>query len=301
MTFWTQPKPGNAPILWGELSFDNCPQPVFAFLTVFCIATGLYLRVLIKLVSDWWSDANYSHAFVIPLFAGFVLWERRKKLARIPLRPSWWGLAISVLALVLLVLGVLGAELFLARISLLILLAGVIVLFFGLECFRAVLFPWASLILAVPIPAIVFNQITLPLQLFASEFATYLLSMCGVPVLRDGNILHLPSTTLEVVAACSGVRSLVSLISLATFYGYVRRRTLRRRLALVALSIPIAVGTNSLRVMGTGLLAEYWNADKAQGFFHTFAGLVVFSSSMLLLILIDLIARRMGKSSPQQI
>jgi exosortase len=301
MTVLSQPKSDNLPILLGGLSFSGQPQCVLALFTVFCIATVLYSPVLVKLVSDWWTLPDYSHGFVIPLFAAFVIWERRHKLARVQLRPSWWGLVISLLALALLVLGVLGAELFLSRISLLILIAGVTVLFFGNEFFRALLFPWASLFLAVPIPAIIFSQITLPLQLIASEFATSLLSMYGVPVLRDGNILHLPSTTLEVVAACSGIRSIVSLISLATFYGYLKRRSLYHRLALVALSIPIAVGTNSLRVMGTGLLAEYWSADKAEGFFHTFAGLVVFCSSMLLLILIDSIARRMFKSSPQPV
>jgi exosortase len=276
-------------------------QTLFPFLLVSSLLVVVYSPVLLKLVHDWWNDPNYSHGFVVPIFSAFVVWELREKLAQIPLRSSWWGLPISALGLVLLVVGSFGAELFVARVSLLILLAGLILLFFGFAFFRTLLFPWALLALAIPIPAILFSQITLPLQLFASQCATLLLSICGVPVLREGNVLHLPSTTLEVVAACSGIRSLVSLISLAVFYGYLRRRTVRQRCALVALSVPIAIATNSLRVTITGLLGHYWDPSKAEGFFHTFAGLVVFLSSILLLILSDSIARRIGKSSPQQI
>jgi exosortase len=280
-----------------ERCSEDHGRPLWAFLIVSFATTGLYLPVIQKLLHDWWVNPNYSHGFLIPVFAGFVIWERRERLSMTQVRPSWWGLVIFSWSLVLLIIGVLGAELFLSRLSFLMQIAGLVLLFWGRSWFRVLAFPWALLWLAVPLPAIIFNQIALPLQLFASNLAASFLPICGVPVLQDGNIIQLPSTTLEVVTACSGIRSLISLISLAIFYGYLRRRTAARRWILVTLSIPIAVGANSLRVIGTGLLAQYWDPDKAQGFFHTFAGLMVFVLSMGLLILSDSLALRVGKSS----
>jgi exosortase len=272
-------------------------QPLWVFLVVGLATIGLYFPVEKKLIYDWWVNPNYSHGFLIPLFVGFVLWERRERLSATRVQPTWFGLVIFSGSLVMLIVGVLGAEIFLSRVSFLMQIAGLVLLFWGWHWFRLLVFPWALLWLAVPIPAIIFNQITLPLQLFASTVAASLLPICGVPVLQDGNIIQLPATTLEVVTACSGIRSLVSLISLAIFYGYIRRRTTSGRWILVVLSVPIAVGVNSLRVVGTGLLAQYWGPDKAEGFFHTFAGLIVFVLSMGLLILGDLLVLRVGKTS----
>jgi EpsI family protein len=180
----------------------------------------------------------------------------------------------------------LGAELFLSRVSLLILLAGLIILFQGWTFFRAVLFPWAFLFLMIPIPAIAFNQITLPLQLLASKVASTVLPWLGVPVLREGNVIVLPAMALEVAEACSGIRSLMSLATLAVIYGYLMERKTSVRVLLALASIPIAVAANSLRVVGTGLLVQYWNPDKAQGFFHEFQGWLVFVTSLAMLYLL---------------
>jgi exosortase len=272
-------------------------QYLFGFLIIGLISLVSYASVAFKLVHDWSGNPNYSHGFFVPLFAAFVVWQKRETISRIPVNASWWGLVVCAVSFLLLIVGTLGAELFLGRISLLTQVAGLIVLFWGTKHFRALLFPWALLGLAIPIPAIIFNQVTLPLQLFASDVAASLLSIFGVPVLKDGNIIHLPSTTLEVVTACSGIRSLVSLIALAIFYGYMKRRTLAQRWCLVALAIPIAIGANSLRVMGTGLLAQYWSPDKAEGFFHMFAGLLVFLLSLIFLILGDSLLRNLFKRS----
>jgi exosortase len=173
-----------------------------------------------------------------------------------------------------------GAELFLSRFSLLIVLAGLTVLFLGWSFFRAILFPWAFLILMIPIPAIVFNQITFPLQLLASKVASTTLPWLGVPVLREGNVLILPAMALEVADACSGIRSLMSLATLAVIYGYLVEDRTSVRLALALASLPIAVAVNSLRVVGTGLLVQYWDPNKAQGFFHEFQGWLMFVASL---------------------
>src|SRR5207237_10326972 len=167
-----------------------------------------------------------------------------------------------------LVIGVLGAELFLSRISLLLLIAGLIVYFRGWQFFRAILFPWAFLVLMIPIPAIVFNQITFPLQLLASRVAAGVLPWAGVPVLREGNVIMLPDMALEVAEACSGIRSLLSLATLAIIYGYLLEPRKMIRVLLAMAAVPVAVAANSLRIVGTGLLIQYWDPDKAEGFFH---------------------------------
>lgn len=247
----------------------------------------VYRHVLAALIRDWWKDPNYSHGFVMPFFAGFVIWRMRDRLKSLPLGPSWFGLGISVVAMGLLVVGNLGAELFSSRFSLLVLISGGVVLFLGWKHLRAMAFPLSMLLISIPIPAIVINQVTFPLQLTASQLATGLLSVVGVPVLRDGNVIQLPSTSLEVVEACSGIRSLMSLIALAAILGYLKNNRLWQRWLLVFLAVPIAVAANSVRIMGTGLLAQYWDPDKAEGFFHMFEGWVIFVLSLCLLMLAD--------------
>ncbi len=194
------------------------------------------------------------------------------------------GLLIIAFALCVLVLGVLGAELFLARVSLLLLVAGLIVLFLGTSYFRAALFPFSILILMLPLPALVFDQITFPLQVFASRIAAAVLPWCGVPVLREGNIINLPAMSLEVAEACSGIRSLLSLITLAAIYGYSVSAGKWTRIALVLAAIPIAIAANSLRIIVTGLLVQFWNPEKAEGFFHAFSGWLIFLVSLAFLI-----------------
>jgi len=194
-------------------------------------------------------------------------------------------------ALSVLVVGVLGAELFLSRISLLLLIAGLVIFFHGWHLFRAVLFPWAFLVLMIPIPTIVLSQITFPLQMLTSKVAALLLPIAGVPVLREGNVIHLPAMSLEVAEACSGLRSLLSLATLAIIYGYLAETRIWVRVVLALASIPIAVAANSLRIVGTGLLVQYWDPDKAEGFFHTFSGWLVFVVSLAMLFLLHWLLR----------
>lgn len=193
------------------------------------------------------------------------------------------GIPILAFALCVLVVGQMGAELFLSRFSLLLVLAGLTVLFFGWTLFRAVLFPWAFLVLMIPIPAILFNEITFPLQLLASRVAATTLPIFGVPVLREGNLIILAAMPLEVAEACSGIRSLMSLVTLAIIYGYLTERRLWMRCLLAVASVPIAVVANSVRIIGTGLLVQYWDPDKAEGYFHASWGWIVFVISLVLL------------------
>jgi len=185
-----------------------------------------------------------------------------------------------------LVVGILGAELFLSRLSLLLVIAGLLIYFFGWPYMRAVFFPWAFLLLMIPLPSIVFNQITLPLQLLASRCASFALPLLGVPVLRQGNVIVLPAMALEVAEACSGIRSLLSLITLAIIYGYFLEKRMWVRVVLALAAIPLAIVANSLRIVGTGLLVQYWDPSKAEGFFHAFSGWLIFVVSLLMLYLL---------------
>ena len=270
--------------------------PLWRILLLAGLSLWLYGSTIAHLVAQWWHDPNFSHGFFVPLFAAFVVWQERDRLALLPLRPSWLGLPILLAALALALLGQLGAEIFTSRLSLLLLLAGVIVLFQGWILFRALLFPWFLLFLMIPIPAIIFNQITFPLQLLASKVAAAVLSIAPfgaplVPVFREGNIIHLPAMDLAVVEACSGIRSLTSLVTLAIIYGYLLEKRIWVRWVLALASVPIAIAANSVRIIGTGLLVQYWDADKAEGFFHASWGIIIFIVSLLMLYALHALIR----------
>jgi len=259
----------------------------------------LYASILARLFAQWYNDPNFSHGIFVPAFALFVLWLDRKKLKLIAPAPSWTGLPILIVALLMLVLGALGAELFFSRTSLLILLAGLIVLFQGWALFRAVLFPWAFLILMVPIPTLILQKVTFPLQLLASRLASGLLPVVGVPVLREGNVIVLPSMPLEVAEACSGIRSLLSLVTLAIIYGFLIDHRKWVRVVLACSAVPIAVTANSFRIFGTGLLVQYWDPEKAEGFFHAFSGWLIFVVSLIMLFTVHRVINGIWKSGPE--
>lgn len=241
-----------------------------------------YYRVLVKLVTDWWQIPDFSHGFLVPIFAAYLVWTKRQTLLNTRLAPTWSGIAVVAMGLVVLLLGVFGAELFLSRVSLVILLAGLVLCFGGWELLKELRFVLLVLLLAIPIPAIIFNEITIPLQILASKLATALLQLplFGVPVLREGNVIELPAMKLEVAEACSGIRSLMSLFTLSVFYGYFLEKRFLRRAVLALASIPIAIAANAVRILGTGLCVQYWDPEKAMGFFHEFSGWVMFLVSL---------------------
>jgi exosortase D (VPLPA-CTERM-specific) len=253
------------------------------FLVLGALTLWLYWSTLGRLVHQWVHDPDFSHGFFVPLFSGFVIWQSYGRLARIPRRPSWIGLIPLVAGLGVLIVGRLGAEIFLERSSLLLVLAGIVILFLGLDLFRAVVFPWAFLLLMIPIPAIVLNEIKFPLQLLASQVAATVLPWLGVPVLREGNIINLAAMPLEVADACSGIRSLMSLVTLGIIYGYLMDKRLWVRWLLACAAVPITVFANDIRIVGTGLLVEYWNPEAAEGYYHTSWGVLIFVISLLTL------------------
>ena len=257
--------------------------PLWQLAVLGALSLWIYWRTLAHLALQWWRDPNFSHGFLVPLFSAYVIWQKRDQIGKVVPKPSWSGLLFLLCGILLLLVGEMGAELFLARTSLLLLLAGIVILYFGWTFFRSVLFPWVFLLLMIPIPAILFNKITFPLQMLASQLAAVVLPLFGVPVLREGNIINLASIALEVAEACSGIRSLMSLLTLAIMYGYLMDKRSWVRWVLAISAVPIAVAANSIRVIGTGLLVQYWDPEKAEGYFHESWGWLTFVMSLLML------------------
>ena len=259
------------------------------------LISWMYGSVLKGLVLQWWNDPDYGHGFFVPIFSAYILWRQRDPWLAAKSKPSNFGLVVMLGAVCLLLIGSLGAELFTSRFSLLLLLAGMVLFLSGWEKLRVVAFPLCFLILMIPIPAIIYNQITFPMQLLASRWASAILELIGVPVLRDGNILVLSNYSLEVVEACSGIRSLMSLIALAVAYGYLAEPRNWARYTLAVLMVPIALFTNAIRITVAGVLAHRFGSTAAEGFLHEFSGWVIFLSAILLMFVSQRILRLFEK------
>ncbi len=296
------------------------PRTVWKPALIAAALAFVYFSVLTSLGRDWWTDENYSHGLLIPLIIGYILWADRERLGREQARPSLlWGGLIVVFAMLCLWVGTAGAELYVQRMSLVLMLAGIVIYFWGWRLLRLLLVPLGLLILAIPIPAIIFNKIAFPLQLFASRCAVWTMRLFDIPVLRQGNVIELmpkgarETKKLEVVEACSGIRSLMTLVTLAVVFAYftrprdsdgdggggllqrVKSYGFWRSVILVVSAVPIAILTNALRVSGTGVLAHYYGTQVADGFFHSFSGWVVYIAAFLLLFAVGWLLDRIGR------
>ena len=245
----------------------------------------LFAPTLRILTLQWWDDPNYSHGLVLPFLCAIIVWQKRDEIAATPIAPSAWGWGVVLMSRAMLFLGSLGAELFLARMAFWGTVVGLLLCFAGWARLRLMAFPLGLFLLAIPLPALIYNQIVFPLQLVASRFATVCLEKVDVmPVLREGNLLLLPGYTLEVVEACSGIRSLMSLVALAVAYGYFLERRTWMRWLLVLAVLPVAIFSNGVRVFVTAMLTHFWGPAAAEGFLHSFSGWMIFVVSMVLLL-----------------
>jgi exosortase len=290
------------------------PKYLWRVVAVSAALAFAYATVLRKLGFDWWTDENYSHGLLIPFIIGFILWSTRDRFKETPARPSvWWGGTAVLMALLALWAGTAGAELFTQRVSLVLMLAGIVVYFWGFRILRLTMVPLVLLVLAIPVPLIIWNKIAFPLQIFASRCAVWTMRAFGISVLRAGNVIELlprgsfETKKLEVVEACSGIRSLMTLLTLSVVFAYVTRPTdsgtgprgpwwkrygLWRSAILVIAAIPIAILTNAMRVSGTGVLAHYYGTGVADGFFHTFSGWVIYIAAALLMFAVGWVLDR---------
>jgi len=271
------------------VALKRLPWPVLAWFGALLLLS--YAPVLWRLVRQWDSDPDMGHGFFVPIVVGFIVWQKRAELLALPTAPNWWGLAVVLYAGFQLWIATLGAELFLARTAFVISVIGMVLLLGGTAWVRALAFPLFLLFFMIPIPTVVYNNITFPLQLLASRVSTEALNMMQIPVLREGNVLELADQKLSVVEACSGIRSLLSLTFLSLVYGYFFERKVWMRVVLFLSTIPIAIVANASRVTLTGVLAES-KPELAEGFFHTVSGWVIFMVALAILLVLHQILNR---------
>jgi exosortase len=261
------------------LSISWQPIAWFGALLLVCYAPMLW-----QLVRIWATDDNMGHGFFVPVVAGYVVWQRRSQLLAEPRKSSAWGLLIIAWGAIQSVVATLGAELFTQRLAFVISLAGIVVYLGGKRWFKLMAFPLTMLLFMIPIPAIIYAQLTLRLQVLATVLAEWMLGAVGIPVIRTGNLLELPSQVLNIAEACSGIRSLLSLSFLSLVYAYFRDNRTWVRWLLFLATIPIAIGANAIRVALTGVLSEV-NTKLAEGAYHEGEGYIVFVIALVALIL----------------
>ncbi len=257
------------------------------WLPLLILATGftaLYHHVIVKLVSDWINDDNYSHGFLIPFIAGYMVWKKKEILSQYEPVTNKWGLALIVLGICMCVAGNIGAELFTTRFSIVILITGIVLYLFGTATFKEVYVPVLYLIFMIPIPAIIWNKLAFPLQLLSAAMTEKVIHLINIPIFRQGNILHLANTSLEVVDACSGLRSLTTLLALSAAFAYMSKLKLINKWLVFLSAIPIAVFVNILRLTATAIMAQFIGEDAAQGFLHEMSGIVVFIVAFFMLL-----------------
>ncbi|MBY0505943.1 MAG: exosortase/archaeosortase family protein [Bryobacteraceae bacterium] len=262
--------PPGREVPWGPLAW---------FFTLIAIC---YFPMLQALIGQWSNDEDMGHGFFVPVIAAYIAWQHRDELLATPLQPSYWGLPLLLWGAFQLTIGNLGAELFLQRTAIIFTIVGAVWLVCGTRILRIVAFPLFLLVFMVPLPAVIYNKITFPLQIFASVVAETTLNLIGIPALREGNVLDLPNNKLSVIEACSGIRSLLSLTFLSLVYGYFFDRKSWVRPILLLGVIPIAIIANAARVTITGIISEY-DRELAQGVFHTLEGWVIFMIAFVLL------------------
>lgn len=261
--------------------------------TVVLLAAA-YGRIFADMVRWWYVDPNYSHGFIIPLISGYFIYQRLGELKSSPVERNATGIIVIAIGVLMLIGGYAGTEYFTMRLSLVALIAGIVLFYFGKRVFKVLALPVGYLAFMVPLPYIVYDSIAFPLKLLITKYSVAFLKAVGIIVWREGNIIMFPTIELEVADACSGIRSLVSLIALTVAFAHLSQRSLAKKIILVAASVPVAVFANGLRVVATGILTQYWGAKAAEGFFHEFAGLAVFAVAMGMVFVIALIMRRFG-------
>lgn len=252
----------------------------------------VYHRIVPDMVQDWARYENYSHGFLVPFIAGYLAWMRKSALTAAEVRPSNAGLVVIVMGIAALALGWLGTEYWTMRSSLVFILVGAVLFLFGWEVLKVLLVPLAYLLLMIPIPAVIYDAAAFPLKLFVTRVSVLSMKALGVVVVQEGNILMFPNITLEVADACSGLRSIMSLLALGVAYAFVLHPRIRDRVVLVLSTLPIAIATNCLRVVATGVLAQHFGAAAAEGFFHEFAGLFVFAGAVAMFATLGTLLKR---------
>lgn len=272
---------------------ESCKRYIWFWPAAALLLTAAYAPIYPRMVNDWMADPNYSHGFLVPVVAAWFAYGRLPEIRSLEARPDIRGLVLMAFGLLLLFAGTAVGELFTSRASSLFLLAGALYSLWGGRVMRLLALPLAYLVFMIPLPYTVYDMLAMPLKSLVSWSAAGALKLLGLPVLREGNLIMFPNITLEVVDACSGLRSLTSLIALGVAYAFLFLKRPWQRVFLTLATIPIAVLTNALRVFITGLLARHAGAAAAEGFFHDFAGMAVFLIALALTALTGFLLGRL--------
>ena len=259
------------------------------------ILLAVYLPALVDLVSDWATDSNYSHGFLVPIISAYLIWRKRKELAAIEICSSKAGLAIIIAGLILFIMGNGASEYFTVRISLVVIIFGLALYFFGGPMIKRTWFELLFLVFMIPIPYVIYFSATFPMQLLASKVTVAVLNLIGMPVVRQGNIIHLPEHSLEVAEACSGMRSLVSLLALGAIYAYLTQKRFSAKAILFLSTIPIAVLGNVFRVFITALIVYTTDLSITEEPIHSIMGATVFVIAFIFLLIFGAILRKVFK------
>ncbi len=262
---------------------------------------AVYHSVLVELVRDWIRDANYSHGFLMPVVSGFLVFGCRKALLDQQRSPSMLGVLGILAACAMLVLGTAGAEVFTQRMSFLVLLTSLVLFLFGWGHLKMTAFPIAFLFFAIPLPYVIYYGVTSPMQALAARVAVISMKGLGIPAMLQGNMIHLANTSLEVVEACSGIRSLYAFLAVGALVARSAPVPVWARICLFLLAIPISIAGNSVRVLGSGLGAYLIGPEAATGTAHDMFGIVVFIVTLVVFLILKGILRKLwssGTSSP---
>ena len=255
----------------------------------------LFFHTFVDLVRDWNDNPNFSHGFLIPVITAYMIWHKKEELLKEPVKPNFLGLPVILAGMALHIVGNIGAEFFTMRFAIVVTALGLSILLFGPRISLIIIVPIAYLLFMIPIPAIIWNKIALPLQLFAAELTTRVVQAIGITILREGNVLHLANTTLEVVDACSGLRSLTSLLALCAAFAYIAPMKLISKWILFFAAIPIAILVNIIRLTFTAIMARRFGAQVAEGFLHDMSGLLIFVLAFVLVFLLYMLLSRIEK------
>ncbi|MFN8573476.1 MAG: exosortase/archaeosortase family protein [Gemmatimonadaceae bacterium] len=257
---------------WRSTTAD--PVTLSAGLLTAALFALLFVEPAGNVARAWWTDPEAGHGLLLAPLGVWLAW--RRGLVTNPRPQPALGLATLGVAVALRLLGALAAEAFAGRLALLAGLAGLVIYLWGARQLWAWWLPATLLALSVPLPEILTGSLALPLQLRASRLGAALLQLRGIPVRLDGNVIRLPGRELFVTEACSGLRSLTALLSLAVLLGGLRLTRTPTRVTLLLLSIPIAVLLNGLRVFLTGFLVVFADPRLAEGFMHLTEGWLMF-------------------------
>lgn len=263
------------------------PQALFSLGIMLAGLVFLYFPILQKLAHDWDTNDNYSHGYFIPILSAYLIYTYRDDLKKLPLQSNIAGLFLLVAGLMQLIIAKTGSEFFLQRTSLIPVLAGLVLFCLGFAFLKKLFLPIIYLIFMVPLPAIIWNKIAFPMQLFGSFLTEKFVTLLGIPIFREGNVLHLTETTLEVVDACSGLRSLTTLFALSAVFAILSTHKTWQKWVLFLAAAPIAIFANIVRLSATALLASKYGSGVAHGFLHDFSGLVVFAVGIILLVTVS--------------